>query len=174
MMCSLFLNDQFSAIKTFANLLKCVGIVHMNVWLIYSLYFRCPFKPPLSVEVVGGSIYYTSQILQSMTSPVTQVVKNPPVMQEVEEIRVQSLVWEDTLEEEMATHSSILVWKVPWTEELSRLQSIKSQRVGQDLVTDHTCTWHTRLPTLGIFHQNYVFTPCFRWLALPCNIAGFI
>ena len=55
-----FSSKQFSAIKTFASLLKCVSIVHINVWLIYSLYFRCPFKPPLSVEVVGGSYDFTS------------------------------------------------------------------------------------------------------------------
>ena len=73
-------------------------------------------------------------------------------------IRVQSLGWEDTLEEEMATHSSFLVWKIPWTEEPGGLQSIESQRVRQDLVTDHSCTWHTRLPTLDILHQNYIFT----------------
>ena len=46
------------------------------------------------------------------------VVKNPLPMQEIEEMRVQSLGREDLLEEEMATHSSILAWRIPWTEEL--------------------------------------------------------
>ena len=46
--------------------------------------------------------------------------------------QVQSLVWEDLLEEEMATHSSILAWKIPRTEELGGLQFMGSQRVGQD------------------------------------------
>ena len=46
------------------------------------------------------------------------LVKNPPAMQE---IRVQSLGWEDPLEEEMATHSSIPAWRIPWTEEPGRL-----------------------------------------------------
>ena len=45
------------------------------------------------------------------------VVRNPPAMQEPRETWVLSLCWEDTLEEEMATHSSILGWKIPWTEE---------------------------------------------------------
>ena len=45
---------------------------------------------------------------------------------------VQSLGWEDLLEEEMATHSSILAWKIPWTEEPSGLQSIGLQRVRHD------------------------------------------
>ena len=48
------------------------------------------------------------------------------------ETRVQSLGREDPLEKAMATHSSILAWKIPWTEEPGRLQSIGSQRVRQD------------------------------------------
>ena len=48
-------------------------------------------------------------------------------MQEPQETRVQSLGQEDTLEEEMETHSTILVWKIPWTEEPGGLQSIESQ-----------------------------------------------
>ena len=45
---------------------------------------------------------------------------------------VRSLDWEDPLEKEMATHSSTLAWKIPWTEEHGELQSMESQRVGQD------------------------------------------
>ena len=48
------------------------------------------------------------------------------------ETGVQSLGWEDLLEKEMATHSSILAWRIPWTEEPGRLQSTGSQRVGHD------------------------------------------
>ena len=55
------------------------------------------------------------------------VVKNPPAMQETQETRVLSLRQEDSLEEGMVTHSSILAWKIPWTEESGRLQSIGSQ-----------------------------------------------
>ena len=47
-------------------------------------------------------------------------------------MRVQSLGWEDPLEEGMAAHSSVLAWRLPWTEELGRLQSLGSQRVGHD------------------------------------------
>ena len=54
------------------------------------------------------------------------VVKNLAVMQEM---RVQPLGWEDLLEEEMATHSSILVWEISWTEEPGRLRSVGLQRV---------------------------------------------
>ena len=52
--------------------------------------------------------------------------------QETQEMWVQSLSWEDPLEEEMATHSSILAWGIPWTEEPGRLQFMGSQRVGHD------------------------------------------
>ena len=57
------------------------------------------------------------------------MVKHQPTMWET---RVQSLGREDLLEEEMATHSSILAWKIPWTEEPGRLQSMGSQRVRHD------------------------------------------
>jgi len=60
---------------------------------------------------------------------VAQGVKNPSVMQEAQ---VQSLDQEDPLEKEMATHSSILAWRIPWTEEPGRLQSMGLQRVGLD------------------------------------------
>ena len=60
------------------------------------------------------------------------MVKRLPAMRETQ---VQSLDWEDLLEEEMATHSSILAWRIPWTEEPGRLQSMGSQRVGHDWVT---------------------------------------
>ena len=56
-----------------------------------------------------------------------QTAKTLPEMQETQ---VGSLGWEDPLQKEMATHSSILVWKIPWMEEPGRLQSVESQRVG--------------------------------------------
>ena len=58
-----------------------------------------------------------------------QTVKRLPAMRET---RVRSLGQEDPLEKEMATHSSTLAWKIPWTEEPSRLQSMGSQRVGHN------------------------------------------
>ena len=53
----------------------------------------------------------------------------------MKETQVQSLGWEDPLEKEMATHSSILTWEIPWTEEPAGLPSMGLQRVGHDLVT---------------------------------------
>ena len=64
---------------------------------------------------------------------VAQTVKNLPVMQET---WVQSLGWEDALEKGMVTHSSILAWRIPWSEEPGRLQSMWLQRVGHDWVAN--------------------------------------
>ena len=62
-------------------------------------------------------------------SLVAQEVKNLPVIQETQ---VQSLSWEDSLEKGMAIHSSILAWRIPWTEEPGRLQFMGSQGVGHN------------------------------------------
>ena len=60
------------------------------------------------------------------------MVKNLPAMQEIKETKVLSLGWEDPLEEDVATCSSILAWRIPWTEEPGGLQSVGSQRVRHD------------------------------------------
>ena len=67
-----------------------------------------------------------------------QLVNNLPAVQETtcnERVLGSTLSWEDALEEEMATHSSILAWKIPWTEEPGELRSIGSQRMGHDIAT---------------------------------------
>ena len=61
-----------------------------------------------------------------------QVVKNLPAVQETQEMQVLFLGQEYPLEEEMAIHSSILAWEIPWIEEPGGLQSMGSQRVGHD------------------------------------------
>ena len=66
---------------------------------------------------------------------VAQTVKNLPAVQETQ---VQSLCWDDPLEKGMAIHSSILAWRIPWTEEPSGLQSMGSQRVGYNWGTTTT------------------------------------
>ena len=73
----------------------------------------------------GEGLGYSLQC--SWASLVAQMVKNPPA---VWETWVRSLGQEDTLEKEMATHSSILAWRIPWTEDLGGLQSMGSQRAG--------------------------------------------
>ena len=72
------------------------------------------------------------------------MVKNLPAMQETQ---VRSLAWEDPLEKGKATHSSILAWRIPWTEEPVVLQSTGSQRVGH-VWTINTPTHYTILPPL--------------------------
>ena len=70
-----------------------------------------------------------SKVYQIWASQVAQMVKNPPAMQET---RVQSQGQEDTLEKGMATHSSVLAWRIPWTEEPDGLYSPWGRRVRQD------------------------------------------
>ena len=71
-------------------------------------------------------------MLNIRTSLIAQSVKNLPALQET---WVRFLGWEDLLEKEMAIHSSILAWKIPWTEEPGGLQSMGSPRVAHDLAT---------------------------------------
>ena len=77
---------------------------------------------------------------------------------------VQSLGWEDLLEKEMATHSSTLVWKIPWTEGPGRLQSMGSQRIGHD--------WATSL-SLSYLQRNFISWGQFPrgYLGLWCSIS---
>ena len=83
--------------------------------------------------ITGKNILLSRQTfvgkVMSLLFRLAQMVKHLPTMWETQ---VQSLGWEDLLEKEMATHSSILAWKIPWMEEPGRLQSIGSQRVGHD------------------------------------------
>ena len=73
------------------------------------------------------------------------MVKNLPAMQEM---GIQSLGWEDPLEKGMATQSSVLAWRIPWTEEPGGLLSMRLQRIGHDQVTN----------TLKFFHaEEYLF-----------------
>ena len=83
-----------------------------------------------TLQLLNSPIHCFYSCLQSF--PGDSVVKNPPAKQET---WVQFLGWKDPLEKEMATHSSILDWKIPWTEETGELQSVGSQRVRCDLRT---------------------------------------
>ena len=80
-------------------------------------------------KVLNDSQVSDLKKVQSQTSLVTQMVKRLPAMWETQ---VPSMGRGDPLEKEMATHSSTLAWKIPWMEELDRLQSRGSQRVGHD------------------------------------------
>ena len=80
----------------------------------------------------GDTILFIWTYLTNQGFPGGSAVKNPPAMQERQEIQVQYLGWEDSLENGMATHSSILAWRIPWTEEPDGLQTMRSQRVRDD------------------------------------------
>ena len=88
-------------------------------------------------------------------SLVAQSVKNLPAVQET---RVQSLGWEDPLEKEMAPHSSTFAWKIPWTEEPGRLQSMGSWRVGHE--------WATSLSLFTFMHWRR------KWQPTPVFLPG--
>ena len=84
--------------------------------------------------------------------PGGSLVKNLPAMQE---IWVQSLSWEDPLEKEMATHSSIPTWEIPWTEEPGGLHSMGLQRVQHDLATKQ----QQQVLSAGTVNTHYVQFP---------------
>ena len=76
-----------------------------------------------------SSFYFCSTMLLSQDFPVAQMVKNLSAMQQTQ---VRSMGWEDPLEKEMAIHSSIPAWRIPWTEEPGGLQPMGLQRVDHD------------------------------------------
>ena len=84
-----------------------------------------PLPSPMELITFGNSSSFPS----TRASLIAQLVKNPPAVQETQ---VQFLGQEDPLEKGIGTHSNILAWKIPWTEELGRLQSMGSLRVGHD------------------------------------------
>ena len=92
--------------------------------------------------------------LSKVSSLVAQVIKSLPA---VWETWVRSLGWEDPLEKEMATHSSTLAWRIPWTEEPGRLQSIGSLRVGQ---TTEQLHFHFSLSCIGEGNGNPLQRSC--------------
>ena len=84
---------------------------------------------PKNIKKLNILFLFVSLHLHLWTSLVAQRLKRLPPMRET---WVRSLGWEDSLEKEMAIHSSILAWRILWTEKPSRLQSTGSQRVGHD------------------------------------------
>ena len=92
---------------------------------LYIFYYGNNMNNMKSYKTFSFSRNYTC-LLNTLASLVPQMVKNPPAMQDT---WVWSLGQEDPLEESMATHSSILAWRIPWTEEPNRLQSVRSEAV---------------------------------------------
>ena len=106
--------------------------------------------------VVTGNIFVDLIIL---VLPLVQQVKNLPALQET---WVESLGWGDPLEKDMTTYSSVLAWRIPWTEEPGRLKSMGSQRVGHDLATKEQRRRKTKTKSLTLHHT------VLDWLFL-CN-----
>ena len=96
-----------------------LGLLHCKK-ILYQLSYEGTVFPPW---------YILASIVVDWASLIAQLVKNLPAMQETQ---VQFLGWEDPLEKGMATHSSILAWGIPWTEEPCGLQSMGSERVRRD------------------------------------------
>ena len=96
---------------------------YLRLWLTFLWNFLSHFSVAFVLKL---------WLLTSQASLVVQSIKTLPVMLETQ---VQSLGGKDPLEKEMPTHSSILAWRIPWTEEPSGLQSMESQRVGHDWET---------------------------------------
>ena len=127
----------------------------------------------LQEEHALGSPYFNMQLLHHSAClwglPHGSVGKNFPVVQETLEMWAQSLGWEDPLEEEMATHSSTLAWKIPWTEEPGRLLSMGFQRVRHSWATECMC-----LPLSFCEIQVMVADSCYTKLRVvfPCFHLG--
>ena len=146
----------------------CIGSHHLWIESFTSLFqFGCLFLPCLTALIRTSStwlkgngvsrhlclipdirrevlIFHCWRWCYPWASLVAKTVRNPPAMRET---WVWSLGWEDPLEESMATHSSILAWRIPWMEEPGKLPSIGSQRVGHDWMTKHS-TW--------VFHKCHL------------------
>ena len=116
-------------------------------FLLYHV-FMTDWSAPLLCWLFDGLRSRLGVSLDHRASLMAQMVKNPPVVQET---RVWSLVWEDPLKKGMATHSSILAWRIPLIEELGRLQSMGLQRVRNDWATNI----HTHKASLFFLLQTF-------------------
>ena len=118
--------------------LYCYFIVFLScfvIWWFSLVVYLHSFLFIFCVFAIGFCFVFTMRLTYNnlQVSHVAQLVKNLPAVQET---WVRSLGWEDPLEKEMETHSSILVWKISWTEEPGGLQSMGSKRVGHNWATN--------------------------------------
>ena len=102
--------------------------------MIILFWGQFPITTPFSC--LTATTHCSPEILIHWASLVAQMVKNLPAMQET---RVRSLGWEDSLEKGLAIYSSTLTWRIPWTEEPGGLQFMGSLRVSHDCVTNTKC-----------------------------------
>ena len=100
-----------------------------EVKLVEKSYLKCMV---FDIRLFGPGNVWTNLFPSGEKLSMAQMAKNLPAMQEIQEMQVWSLSQEDPMEEEMATHFSILAWKIPWIEKPGRLPSMGLQRVGHD------------------------------------------
>ena len=105
-------------------------------------YFTKMFESFRHADIMTFDLLYFSTFTLG-TFQVVQLWRICLPMQEIQKTQIQFLGWKDPLEKEMATHSNILVWKIPWPEEPGGLESIGSQRVRQDWATELESTTYT-------------------------------
>ena len=138
--------EDFSTwVSLYAHICSCMLCVT-------SRYHSIPFLSLSWKAYLKKSKSYTNSL-------VTQRLKHLPARRET---RVQSLGREDPLEKEMATHFSILAWKIPWTEEPGRLQSTGSQRVRHDWATSLTHSLINLSELFTNFIINNLFVTCHK------------
>ena len=123
----------------------------------------------ISCQVIHLHFHLFSKYLLGPFHKSSLVAQTVKCLLTTRETWVRSLGWEDLLEKEMATHSSILAWKIPWTEEPGRLQSMGLQRVGHDWATftllllyfrkpGTVFNWWTELKTIAALICTYIIT----------------
>ena len=123
--------------SSFPDIYPGVGLLDLTVALflvfkaISILFFIVAEAIYIPINSVGG-VPFLYILINTWAPWVTQLVKNLHAMWET---WIGSLGWEDPMEKGMATHSSILAWRIPWTEKLGRLQSVGSQRIIHDWMT---------------------------------------
>ena len=116
-----------------------------DLWRIFT--FHCSYKAqlqflsPLQMDFPGSSVVKNPLASAAAAKPLQSCpTLCDPIEQETPDMQVWSVHREGPLEVETAAHSSILAWRIPWTEEPGGLQSMGSQRVGHGWATEHACT----------------------------------
>ena len=132
--------------------------------LSLNMAIRGSWSEPQSVPHLVCAVCIEFLHLWLQTSLVAQMVKHLPTMRET---WLQSLCWEDLLEKEMATHSSMLAWKIPWMEEPGRLQSTGLQRVQTRLSDYHYHLWLQRIKPIWFqywpWKRVFTITSAYSW-----------
>jgi len=149
-------------INNINDYVQFVGGSSRVMWQVKVHTCTCFHPPSQSMSFAWCINPFSFQVIMDMYDPVAQMVKNLPAIQET---RVWSLGQEDPLEKEVATHSSTLAWRIPWTEEPGGLWSMGSQRVGHDFVTNFHFHFHDPvtvfLIVLGLFSTGFFLLMCF-------------